>query len=66
MKRPHLTEVRPLDERDSEHLREFAAAGGCAWVAVDSAGRRHLGTSDHEAREQFERYYAPRRERTAA
>jgi Ser/Thr protein kinase RdoA (MazF antagonist) len=66
MKRPHLTEVRPLDERDSEHLREFAAAGACTWVAVDSANRKHLGTSEHEAREQFARYYPQRRERATA
>lgn len=59
MKRAIITEVRPIDDRDSERTREFMADGGCTWLAIDSRGYQFGSTSEREARALAEQYHKP-------
>lgn len=49
-RRATIVEVRPVRGNNDGHL------AGCAWVAVDSAGRKFGAGTAHEARRMAETY----------
>lgn len=51
MKRAHITEVRQTKPEDGPFL-----ADNCAWVAIDSAGRKFGGDTEADARHMAESY----------
>jgi len=53
MKRATVIEVRPVRPEDGPFL------ASCAWVAIDSTGRKFGGDTETDARARAEQYNQP-------